>query len=76
MADTVDLRSTALMGMGVRVPPGLPDLVIMKTAKTTERNPYALPAKHRKAGKMRPKKSKRSTGKNKQREILKEAEDK
>lgn len=24
MADTVDLRSTVLTGMGVRVPPGLP----------------------------------------------------
>jgi len=42
----------------------------------TERNPFTIPAKKRKAGKMRPKKDKRSNGKNKQAELLKEAEEK
>ena len=42
----------------------------------TERNPYTIPAKKRKAGKMRSKKNRRKSGKNKQTELLKEAEDK
>lgn len=46
----------------------------MKKKKDAVRNPYTIPAKSRKAGKMRPKKDKRKTGKNKQREILKEAD--
>lgn len=38
------------------------------------RNPFAVHAKKRKSGEMRPKKNKRQSGKNKQREILKEVD--
>ena len=69
-ADTVDLKSTVLKDMGVRVPLVVP---AMKKPKTVEiRNPFALPAKARKSGKMRPKDEKRQNGKNKQREYLAE----
>ncbi len=47
----------------------------MKMTKSKPRNPYAVPAKKRKAGKMKSKEAKRQNGKNKQTEILKEAED-
>ena len=57
--------------MWVRVPPALP---VMKTKKSSARNPFAVHAKKRKGGEMRPKKDKRQTGKNKQREILAENE--
>lgn len=43
-----------------------------KKKKQKERNPFAIPAKARKAGKMRSKKEKRQNGKNKQQEYLKE----
>ena len=43
--------------------------------KTTPRNPYAILAKKRKAGEIRPKKEKRKNGKNKQREFLSENEE-
>jgi len=36
------------------------------------RNPHAVPAKSRKAGKMKPRQDKRKNGKNKQRELIKE----
>jgi hypothetical protein len=46
----------------------------MKTDKKI-RNPYVIPAKSRKAGKHKDKKSRRKNGKNKQTELLKEAEE-
>jgi hypothetical protein len=46
----------------------------MKKPKKT-RNAFAIPAKKRKAGKLRSKKDKRKNGKNKQKELLKEAEE-
>jgi hypothetical protein len=46
----------------------------MKTKKSAPRNPFAVHAKRRKAGVIRPKKDKRQSGKNKQREILAEKE--
>lgn len=74
-ADTADLKSAALYGREGSSPSGATNLVlVMKTAKTTERNPFAVPAKKRRAGKMRPKKDKRKSGKNKQTELLKEAD--
>jgi len=45
----------------------------MKT-NNSSRNPYALLAKKRKAGKIRAKNEKRQNGKNKQQEYLKEVE--
>lgn len=39
------------------------------------RNPYAILAKKRKAGEIRPKKEKRKNGKNKQKEYLSENEE-
>lgn len=45
----------------------------MKNAEKN-RNAFAIPAKARKSGEMRSKKDKRKSGKNKQVEILKEAE--
>lgn len=47
----------------------------MKQPKKTTRNPYAVAAKKRKAGVVRPKKDKRKNGKNEQQELLKENED-
>ena len=47
---------------------------LVKKPKKTTRNPYAIPAKARKSGKHNSKAKKRATGKNKQDEILKEAE--
>lgn len=44
--------------------------------KNKMRNPFAILAKKRKSGKIKNKKDKRSSGKNKQLELLKEAEDK
>ena len=46
----------------------------MKTKKTSTRNPFAVHAKKRKSAVIPPKKSKRQSGKNKQREILSENE--
>ena len=46
----------------------------MKTTDAT-RNPYAIPAKARKSGKIRSKKDKRRNGKNKQSVYLEEYED-
>jgi len=46
----------------------------MKKNSTT-RNPYAILAKKRKAGEIRPKKEKRKNGKNKQKEYLSENEE-
>jgi hypothetical protein len=46
----------------------------MKTKKKPIRNPFVVAAKSRKGGAMRSKKDKRKSGKNKRREILKEAE--
>jgi hypothetical protein len=43
----------------------------MNTTGAT-RNPYAIPAKARKSGKMRSKNQKRKNGKNKQKEYLNE----
>ena len=42
---------------------------------TKSRNPYAIPAKARKAGKIKSAKDKRRNNKNKQRELLKETVD-
>jgi hypothetical protein len=44
----------------------------MTKPKKTIRNPYVIPAKARKAGKMKPKKDKRKS--NKQQDLLKENE--
>lgn len=63
------LKTPALTGLWVRVPPLLPKQVDMKTPKKN-RNAYAVPAKARKAGEMRPKKDKRKNGKNKQVQYL------
>jgi len=53
----------------------LPDIPVKKPKKI-RRNPHAISAKKRRAGKMRSKKDKRSNNKNEQLELLKEAEDK
>lgn len=45
-----------------------------KSKEPSNRNPYALHAKKRRAGKMRSKKDKRKSGKNEEREVLKEVE--
>jgi hypothetical protein len=47
------------------------NVCVMKK-KTSSRNPYAILAKKRKSGKIRPKSEKRQNGKNKQQEFLKE----
>jgi hypothetical protein len=47
--------------------------MIMPSSKKI-RNPFAALAKKRRAGKHRPKKGKRNSGKNEQREILKDAD--
>jgi len=45
----------------------------MKTA-SKPRNAFAVAAKRKKAGKIKPRKDKRKNGKNKQQEMLKEAD--
>lgn len=59
--------------MGVRVPLRLPSAVMKTTSANSIRNPYAILASKRKAGKIRPKKEKRQNGKNKQQEYLADA---
>jgi hypothetical protein len=56
--------------MGVRVPLRQ---AVMKTTPSI-RNPYAILAGKRKAGKIRPRKEKRQNGKNKQREYLSDSD--
>jgi hypothetical protein len=46
----------------------------MTQKKKRNRNPYIIPAKKRRAGKMRSRNQKRSNNKNQQLEFLKEAE--
>ncbi len=77
MAYAVDLKSTVLTDVGVRVPLRLPriDNCIVMKKNASSRNAYALLAKKRKAGKIRPKSEKRQNGKNKQREFLKEVDE-
>lgn len=72
MAYTAYLKFAARKGLGVRVPLRLPS--VMKKKTTSSRNGFAIPAKSRKAGKIRSKKDKRKNGKNKQAEYLKEVE--
>ena len=64
MAYAVDLKSTVLKDVGVRVPLRLPS--VMKKKTTSTRNGFAISAKKRKAGEIRSKKDKRKNGKNKQ----------
>jgi hypothetical protein len=47
----------------------------VKKPKKKIRNPFAINAKKRKAGKIRSKKEKRQNGKNEQQELLKETDD-
>lgn len=75
MADTVDLKSTELKLMGVRVPLVVPyqSRLVMKKKTKKIRNPIAVAMHKRcKGGPMKDKREKRQNGKNEQQEYLKE----
>ncbi len=72
MADTAYLKFAGRKLMGVRVPLRLP---AMKNETTSPRNLIVVAMnKRHKSGEMRPKKDKRQSGKNRQRELLKEVD--
>ena len=68
MADTLDLKSSALMSVPVQVRVGLPQV---KKKSKKFRNPFVIKAKAKNnSGPMRNKRSKRLNGKNKQEAYL------